>query len=60
MEGDVPHHEEEDDRSRRKVGNVVDGLVLELLAEVREESRDLLQFEGRSVLLNLSQQTHTS
>ena len=57
---DIRDHDAEDDDGRRQVGNVVDCLVLELLAEVGKESRDLLQLEGRGVLLDLQSQSHTS
>ena len=55
----APHHDAKDDDGRSQVGDVVNGLVLELLAKVGKESGDLLQLEGRRVLLNLPVIQHT-
>jgi hypothetical protein len=55
--GHVRHHDAEDDDGRSQVRDVVDCLVLELLAKVGEESGDLLQLEGRRVLLHLPRST---
>ncbi len=53
------HHDAEDDDGWSQVGDVVNGLVLELLAKVGKQSGDLLQLEGRRVLLNLPVRQHT-